>query len=389
MHREQDISGLVIIIDPEIHKKAKLTREEFLERVSNVNHIRSGVNHNYIRISSTSLDEHLNLKKFYDLINYAKFDFKNYHNFAIAVEPKLYNWFKYTELEVIEKQIIFWIASFYFFVPEKRPIIKDQLYVLLFEEITKIVDKYYTEIELPNFELLYQNFFDDIDEEIIEVEKKCTEKYLELCQKYYKNSPPEFLKSPFTYKKYEDWGISDNFSFEFIEAYFLEGDWERIILKGGKENQAKDEITFTPKSQLTAMKSKNSIDKGERLTQLKKPLKFINAKDDMARSESRSDLWEKWKLTYATYDFKNNPIYSYYFSNEITDKSRKKREKISQDVKDLVWKRDDGKCAQCGSNEKLEFDHIIPVIKGGSSTYRNIQLLCEPCNRKKNSKLGV
>ena len=61
---------------------------------------------------------------------------------------------------------------------------------------------------------------------------------------------------------------------------------------------------------------------------------------------------------------------------------------ISQEVKDLVWNRDIGKCTQCGSNEKLEFDHIIPFSKGGSNTYRNIQLLCEPCNRKKLNKIG-
>lgn len=61
---------------------------------------------------------------------------------------------------------------------------------------------------------------------------------------------------------------------------------------------------------------------------------------------------------------------------------------ISQQVKDLVWNRDNGKCRECGSNERLEFDHIIPFAKGGSNTYRNIQLLCEPCNRTKSDKIG-
>ena len=61
---------------------------------------------------------------------------------------------------------------------------------------------------------------------------------------------------------------------------------------------------------------------------------------------------------------------------------------ISQEVKDLVWNRDGGKCAQCSSNAKLEFDHIIPFSKGGSNTYRNIQLLCEECNRRKTNKIG-
>ena len=43
---------------------------------------------------------------------------------------------------------------------------------------------------------------------------------------------------------------------------------------------------------------------------------------------------------------------------------------------------------ECESNENLEFDHIIPVSKGGANTYRNIQLLCEPCNRTKSAKIG-
>jgi hypothetical protein len=60
---------------------------------------------------------------------------------------------------------------------------------------------------------------------------------------------------------------------------------------------------------------------------------------------------------------------------------------MPQEVKDLVWKRDEGKCAKCGSNNKLEFDHIIPFSKGGSNTYRNIQLLCEKCNRSKSASL--
>lgn len=70
--------------------------------------------------------------------------------------------------------------------------------------------------------------------------------------------------------------------------------------------------------------------------------------------------------------------------NKITKKSRR----ISQPTKDKVWRRDEGKCVECGSNEKLEFDHIIPFSKGGSNTYRNIQLLCESCNRSKSDKIG-
>lgn len=56
---------------------------------------------------------------------------------------------------------------------------------------------------------------------------------------------------------------------------------------------------------------------------------------------------------------------------------------IPTTVRMYVWQRDGGKCVQCKSQEKLEYDHIIPVSKGGSNTERNIQLLCENCNRRK------
>lgn len=70
---------------------------------------------------------------------------------------------------------------------------------------------------------------------------------------------------------------------------------------------------------------------------------------------------------------------------EKADSAR--RERIPDSVRLFVWQRDQGKCVKCGSEEKLEFDHIIPVIKGGSNTERNVQLLCEQCNRAKGASI--
>ncbi len=68
--------------------------------------------------------------------------------------------------------------------------------------------------------------------------------------------------------------------------------------------------------------------------------------------------------------------------------SKKRREPIPQEIQDIVWNRDGGKCVKCGSQENLEFDHIIPFSKGGSNTARNLQLLCQKCNREKSNKIG-
>jgi HNH endonuclease len=64
-----------------------------------------------------------------------------------------------------------------------------------------------------------------------------------------------------------------------------------------------------------------------------------------------------------------------------------RRERIPESVRMFVWQRDGGQCIECGSKENLEFDHIIPVVEGGATTERNVQLLCEACNRKKGRKI--
>lgn len=72
---------------------------------------------------------------------------------------------------------------------------------------------------------------------------------------------------------------------------------------------------------------------------------------------------------------------------EDTTDAEKPNRHIPKEVKVSVWRRDKGQCVQCSSKEKLEYDHIIPVSKGGSNTERNIQLLCEKCNRQKSAKI--
>ena len=79
----------------------------------------------------------------------------------------------------------------------------------------------------------------------------------------------------------------------------------------------------------------------------------------------------------------------YGYAQDIEDDKPKRSRRISQSVKDKVWNRDGGKCVLCGSNENIEFDHIVPFSKGGANTYRNIQILCESCNRRKSDNIGL
>ncbi len=75
------------------------------------------------------------------------------------------------------------------------------------------------------------------------------------------------------------------------------------------------------------------------------------------------------------------------FFDDRKTQQENKRTKIPEDVRIFVWRRDQGKCVKCGSRHNLEYDHIIPVSKGGSNTARNIELLCQDCNRKKSDQI--
>jgi len=71
----------------------------------------------------------------------------------------------------------------------------------------------------------------------------------------------------------------------------------------------------------------------------------------------------------------------------IDDEGGYRRQAIPERVRHEVWRRDQGRCVDCGSRERLEYDHIVPVSRGGSNTARNIELRCEPCNRRKAAKV--
>ena len=61
---------------------------------------------------------------------------------------------------------------------------------------------------------------------------------------------------------------------------------------------------------------------------------------------------------------------------------------IPTHVKLQVWKRDGGKCVECGATDELHFDHIVPFSKGGTSLkMENIQLLCARHNLEKSAKI--
>ncbi len=64
---------------------------------------------------------------------------------------------------------------------------------------------------------------------------------------------------------------------------------------------------------------------------------------------------------------------------------------VSDSMRYDIMKRDGFKCVICGASAtqgaRLHIDHIVPIAKGGKSTYENLRTLCERCNIGKSDKI--
>jgi len=75
-----------------------------------------------------------------------------------------------------------------------------------------------------------------------------------------------------------------------------------------------------------------------------------------------------------------------------TSEERRRGRYISFKTKIRVVRRDNHTCQECSKHlrdDEVEFDHIIPISKGGSSEEHNIRLTCYDCNRDKTDNVKI
>ena len=106
----------------------------------------------------------------------------------------------------------------------------------------------------------------------------------------------------------------------------------------------------------------------------------------------------------------NNKDFLFRFNERVTEQIKKLKLQYYPDVlkedgkllradpptwlKDGVFFRDRGRCQECGTDlsrifrngEASNYDHIIPINKGGSNDPTNFQLMCEHCNKSKSDR---
>tara|TARA_R110002095_G_scaffold124835_4_gene108373 strand:- start:1558 stop:2892 length:1335 start_codon:yes stop_codon:yes gene_type:complete len=74
-------------------------------------------------------------------------------------------------------------------------------------------------------------------------------------------------------------------------------------------------------------------------------------------------------------------------SRRLEKKSSRDSRYIPDEIRSEVWYRDGGRCVFCNADDYLEFDHIIPLSKGGSTSTENLQILCRKCNSEKSDSI--
>jgi 5-methylcytosine-specific restriction endonuclease McrA len=162
---------------------------------------------------------------------------------------------------------------------------------------------------------------------------------------------------------YQYGGLSSGIN--LVEAY----KWTVLATQTGVDKSRE-------RDHLAEQMTPSQIEEGQRLTSIE-ALKIKNKPSCVNRT---AELNRQRKEIQAVVNRDRAPT-------KNVPQERQTRMAISSQVRREVWRRDGGSCVKCGSRRNLEYDHIVPVSKGGSNTARNVELLCETCNRSKSATI--
>ena len=100
------------------------------------------------------------------------------------------------------------------------------------------------------------------------------------------------------------------------------------------------------------------------------------------------DSWRQNDGTRSVFKFKLIAVRDEQETRTALTSTKTRRRIIPTEIKLAVWKRDAGKCVECGATDELHFDHDLPYSKGGTSlTEANVQRLCARHNLQKRDKI--
>lgn len=211
---------------------------------------------------------------------------------------------------------------------------------------------------------------------------------------------------------YDNENFFSNISCLDYLTYQLQFSSNKIIDQINKENKNKQmyseylkEISSLPEkgkflSDIAKLKYKKLLSTEKRLIKqntLKKPSTNFYINITLYCSKINGRIYAKKSRTFYSEDILaltnklRNRRGTFYNDRDIWDSiCRVERGRVSNKMRFSIYKRDGYRCRRCGISHRwgyLEVDHIIPIAKGGKSTYNNLQTLCHNCNVKKGDSL--
>jgi 5-methylcytosine-specific restriction endonuclease McrA len=115
---------------------------------------------------------------------------------------------------------------------------------------------------------------------------------------------------------------------------------------------------------------------------------------DSCKSDGYYTMCKQCKRNYRTSEkyhtreraLEKTPRYRHRASLTAHKERSSKPHTLTYEEWDFIQKKQNNKCAICGSEETLVRDCMIPLSLGGTLSYWNTQALCAACNNHKGAK---
>lgn len=128
---------------------------------------------------------------------------------------------------------------------------------------------------------------------------------------------------------------------------------------------------------------------------IKKPRTSFSNKLSLTQTNINGRYISSKKATFSVKEIRdiiyklNKKRGTFYLDNNIWQAiCRVERGKVTNKMRFAIYEKDHYRCRKCGrKTNDLEIDHIIPIAKGGKSTFDNLQTLCHKCNCKKGANI--
>lgn len=307
------------LINPNIHQEAKLKKDKFLERIRNVQQIRTcDLERNFL--PSEDIEWEI-LEELHKAINTGVFNFgiTNYKIFAFEIDKELYDWFHNNDLKTIQKQVINQIAAVYLSRPDMQEYLDDYIYAPILSEVKNVIRKHYSSDFANKYQLIsenvelfesafdgqkdktkystYESFQENHSKEIDKLYCERDEEYNKASLSYINCFPPKFLRNPIKEHNvllFDKYGLKYSPLIRIRIAYFTKTDWVYIV---ERDLQKAKDI------------HKHELDKMTlSVTDIEKMMKDAES-DTLNRIESDKEIWNNWLYSYRNFEKTNNHIF--------------------------------------------------------------------------------